>query len=263
MVSIADKEFKSKRALAVAPIFSVMLDPGEQVIPTDTASARTVRVEVSSNLDGAPKGTLHLEAPAGWRVDPATIPVNLPRRGEKQEFEFKVVPSTLQEGKTQIRAVLDAGGKSYSEGYSTVSREDLDTFYYYQPATQRVSMVNVKAPKDLKVGYVMGAGDEIPTVLKQVGIDVTQISADKLASEDLRRYGTIVLGIRAYDTQKEVAANNKRLLDFVSGGGTSGGAVQRERRRFQQRTLYTVSGAAQPGSCFGRGGSGGDPCSRR
>src|SRR5262249_49121406 len=27
-------------------------------------------------------------------------------------------------------------------------------------------------------------------------------------------------GIRAYDTQKEVAANNKKLLDFVSNGGT-------------------------------------------
>jgi len=29
-----------------------------------------------------------------------------------------------------------------------------------------------------------------------------------------------VLGIRAYDTQKEVAANNKKLLEFVSAGGT-------------------------------------------
>ena len=31
---------------------------------------------------------------------------------------------------------------------------------------------------------------------------------------------TIVLGIRAYDTQKDVVANNKKLLDFVSAGGT-------------------------------------------
>ena len=29
-----------------------------------------------------------------------------------------------------------------------------------------------------------------------------------------------MLGIRAYDTQKDVAANNKKLLDFVSAGGT-------------------------------------------
>jgi LmbE family N-acetylglucosaminyl deacetylase len=215
-----EKAGTSKRALAVAPIFSVMLEPGEQVIPTDATSTRPVKVGISSNLDGAPPGTLHLEVPAGWRVEPASIPVNLQRRGQTQEFDFKVAPSTLKEGKAQIRAVLEAGLRSYSEGYSTVSREDLDTFYYYQPATQRVSIVDVKVPPDLKVGYVMGAGDEIPTVLKQVGIAVTLISAEQLADEDLGRYGTVVLGIRAYDTQKEVAANNKKLLDFVSRGGT-------------------------------------------
>ena len=66
----------------------------------------------------------------------------------------------------------------------------------------------------------MGAGDDIPTVLQQVGMDVTLIPAEKLATEDLSSIGTIVLGIRAYDTQKDVAANNKKLLDFVSAGGT-------------------------------------------
>ena len=84
---------------------------------------------------------------------------------------------------------------------------------------QHVSVVDVKVPKDVKVGYVMGAGDEIPTVLQQIGMDVTLIPAEKLASEDLSRYQTIVLGIRAYDTQKDVIANNQRLLDFVQAGG--------------------------------------------
>jgi hypothetical protein len=179
-----------------------------------------VKVAITNNLDGAPKGRLRLEVPTGWRVEPSSIAINLNHRGETQDGEFKVSPSTLKEGRAQIRAVLDAGSKSYSEGYSTVSREDLDTFYYYQPATQRVSMVDVKAPPGLKVGYIMGAGDEIPTVLKQVGIDVSVISAERLSAEDLSKYGTVVLGIRAYDTQKEIAANNKKLLDFVSNGGT-------------------------------------------
>jgi hypothetical protein len=85
---------------------------------------------------------------------------------------------------------------------------------------QRVSIVDVKVAKDLKVAYIPGAGDEIPTVLQQIGIDVTVLPANKLASEKLSGYGTIVLGIRAYDTQKEVAANNKKLLDYVSAGGT-------------------------------------------
>jgi hypothetical protein len=101
-----------------------------------------------------------------------------------------------------------------------VTREDLDTFYYYQPAVQRVSVVGVKVPTNLKVGYIMGAGDEIPTVLEQLGISVAMIPAEKLAAENLEKYRTIVVGIRAYDTQKELVANNKKLLDFVQAGGT-------------------------------------------
>ena len=119
-----------------------------------------------------------------------------------------------------MRATLESEGEKYAEGYTLVTREDLGSFYYYQPARQRVSIVDVQVPHDLKIGYIMGAGDDIPTVLKQVGMDVTVIPAEKLATEDLSKYGTIVLGIRAYDTQKDVAANNRKLLDFVSAGGT-------------------------------------------
>jgi LmbE family N-acetylglucosaminyl deacetylase len=211
---------QQKRPLAIVPAFSVELEPGEQIIPVENGSERIVKVGVSSNLTGAPSGSLRLEAPAGWRVEPKDIPVELRQRWEKKDFEFKVVPGSLQEGHAQIRAVLTAGGKNYSEGYTLVTREDLASAYYYQPALQRVSIVDVKVPKQLKVAYIPGAGDEIPTVLQQIGIDVTVVPAEKLAAEDLGKYGTLVLGIRAYDTQKDVAANNKKLLDYVSAGGT-------------------------------------------
>ena len=113
---------------------------------------------------------------------------------------------------------MKSGARNYEEGYSVVTREDLGTFYYYQPSLH-VSIVEVKVPKNIKVGYIMGAGDEIPTVLQQVGMNVTLIPAEKLGSEELSKYQTIVLGIRAYDTQKDVIANNKRLLDYVQAGG--------------------------------------------
>jgi hypothetical protein len=161
-----------------------------------------------------------LELPESWRSEPAELGVDFSQRGEKKDFQFKVFPSGLQEGRATVRAVLDSDSEKYSEGYTLVTREDLGSFYYYQPARQRVSIVDVQAPHDLKVGYIMGAGDDIPTVLRQVGMDVRLIPPEKVASEDLGKYGTIVLGIRAYDTQKEVVANNKKLLDFVSAGGT-------------------------------------------
>jgi len=208
------------RPLAIVPAFSVMLEPATQVISTHNGLTSTVTVRVTSNLTHNVNGVLRLELAEGWRSEPAQRTVEFKKRGEKQDFQFAVFPAELQEGRATVRAVLETEGEKYSEGYTLVTREDLGSFYYYQPAQQRVSIVDVKAPHDLKVGYIMGAGDDIPTVLKQVGMDVTLISAEKVASEDLGKYGTIVLGIRAYDTQKELAANNKKLLDFVSAGGT-------------------------------------------
>ncbi len=213
----------SERPLAVAPAFSVLLDPAEQVIATKDGPPLAVRAEVASNVKSTDQnhasGALQLGVPSGWRSDPAQASLEFDSEHEKRRFDSKVVAGTRSEGRAEIRSVFNDGHATYKEGYSVVTRDDLGTFYYYQPAVQRVSAVNVKVPKDLKVGYLMGAGDEIPTVLQQIGMDVTLIPAEKLGSEDLNRYQTIVLGIRAYDTQKDVIANNQRLLDFVQAGG--------------------------------------------
>ena len=95
---------------------------------------------------------------------------------------------------------------------------------------------------------------------EQIGMDVTLIPAEKLATEDLSQYQTIVLGIRAYDTQKDVIANNKRLLEFVEAGGRL--VVQYNAsawvRRFQWREIHAVSGDTEPGAGFGGRGAGDD-----
>ncbi len=220
MTKYMDAGAEHERAIAVAPPFSIALEPATEVISTNHSGTTEITVGVRSNVATAGNANLRLELPQGWTAEPAVQPVSFQHPGESEEFKFKVKPADLHEGRHQLKAVLDYEGKPYTFGYTVITRPDLDTFYYYQPAIQRVSIVDVKVPADLKVGYVMGAGDDIPTVLKQVGVDVTLNPADKLATEDLSRYGTIILGIRAYDTQKDVIANNKRLLDFVSSGGT-------------------------------------------
>jgi len=212
------------RTLAIVPSYSVALEPGTQVISTHNGSSTTVTVGVTTNQPYFAGGFLKLELPAGWRSEPAEAKVKFKHRGEKQDVEFKVFPAGLNASRATIRAVLTEpildGSRKYSEGYTLVDREDLGSFYYYQPARQRVSIVDVQVPHDLKVGYIMGAGDDIPTILKQVGMNVTMIPAEHLGAENLGTFDTIVLGIRAYDTQKDVAANNKKLLDFVEAGGT-------------------------------------------
>ena len=203
--------------LAIGPEFSIALTPSNSVIPSDLRGSRTVTTAARDQSSGS-DAQITLNVPNGWRAEPAHESVSIPK-DESKDASFQVFPTDLKESQTHIRAELTSGKKAFGEGYTVVTREDLGTFYYYQPAVQHVSIVDVKVPKDLKVGYIMGAGDNIPAVLEQIGMNVTMIPADKLATEDLSSYQTIVLGIRAYDTQKDVIANNKRLLDYVQNGG--------------------------------------------
>ncbi len=216
-----EKDNARWRPLAVVPAFSVLVEPLSQVISLTGTGKCTVKVNVTSNLAGdAPGATLRLEVPEGWQVEPAEIAVHLAKRGESQSLTFQVTPRNLREGRLDLHAVLRFGGKEYREAYTLITREDLASFHYYQAATQKLSVVDVKVPAKIRIGYIMGAGDEIPVVLAQLGLDVELIPAVDLAKADLGRYGTIVLGIRAYDTQKALVTANQRLLDYVAGGGT-------------------------------------------
>jgi hypothetical protein len=152
-------------------------------------------------------------------VEPPSATIEFNHSGERTS-EFKVLPDGAKEARYSVHVLLKSGGRDYSEGYSLVARPDIGGFFYYQPAVQRASVVDVKVPHGLKVGYIMGAGDDIPTVLRQVGLDVTLLTLDDLVHGNLSRFDTIVLGIRAYDTRDDVKKNNQRLLDYVSNGGT-------------------------------------------
>src|SRR5262245_49485460 len=189
-------------------------------MPAGNTSPFTASVIVRSNLDQKNSGTVRLSVPNGWKVEPASANVELEQNGQEKVVTFAVTPVASNETRTVIRAELDSAGKKYAEGFSVVTRPDLDTFYYYQPSVQKISVVQVELPKALKVGYIMGAGDDIPAGLEQLGLDLHLITPQELAAGDLSPFNTIVLGIRAYDTRDDLRANNQRLLDFVKQGGT-------------------------------------------
>jgi LmbE family N-acetylglucosaminyl deacetylase len=204
--------------LAVVPPFSVETSPATQIIPAGASPSAQLNVMVRSSLDHA-NGIVHPEVPSGWSVELQAASVAFSKTGE-QVAKFKILPDGAKEARYQVRALLDAEDRDYSEGYSLVTRPDLGGFFYYQPASQRTSVVKVQVPQGLKIGYVMGAGDDIPVVLRQLGLDVTLLAEDDIKRGNLTHFGTIVLGIRAYDTRDDVKKYNQRLLDYVRDGGT-------------------------------------------
>jgi hypothetical protein len=145
----------------------------------------------------------------------------MPAEVRQTTATFHVIPPALKPGHAEITAVVEFQGKSYSEGFAWMKNLDIDNAVpYFQPARQRIRILDVKIPKDLKIGYFMGAGDEIGAVLRQAGASVEFIEDHELYADDLSRYGTIVVGVRAYDTSDNLRKCNSRLLDYVKNGGT-------------------------------------------
>jgi hypothetical protein len=68
------------------------------------------------------------------------------------------------------------------------------------------------------VGYVRGAGDEVPEALSVAGFRVEVIPGSALAG-NLARFGAIVIGPRAYEVDSALVRHNALLLAYARNGG--------------------------------------------
>lgn len=115
--------------------------------------------------------------------------------------------------------MAEYGGRKYSEGYQVIAYRGLEPRHLYRPASFTLRGVDVKVAPRLKVGYVMGVGDEIPEALEQIGVNVNLLQAQDLANGNLAQFHTILVGFRASAVRPDLKAYNRRLLEYVEEGG--------------------------------------------
>ncbi|HML15372.1 MAG TPA: PIG-L family deacetylase, partial [Bryobacteraceae bacterium] len=211
---------EQRHALAIAPAISVLLSPKLGVIPVEQESPDVdVQAQVTSNTKSADV-KVHLALPSGWSAAPAQADLHFTHEGEIQNARFHVSVAGAAARKIYtIQAIAESAGRSYSEGYEVIAHRDLETRRLYEPAVTELTAVDVKVAPGLKVGYIMGAGDEIPEALEHIGVTPRMLSASDLASADLSGFDTILVGIRASAVRPDYATYNGRLLDYVKNGG--------------------------------------------
>jgi LmbE family N-acetylglucosaminyl deacetylase len=206
--------------LAVVPALAVSLNPAHRVIPTGNRSKTvSLTADVQHNRHGPSEGSLTLRVPAGWTLTPAAYPLKFARAGERSRFVFDVAIPVLEPREYRIEAVATSGGREYREGYTTLRHRDLEVRYLYRGAVTAVRGLDVDIAPGLKVGYVMGIGDQVPESLAQLGVDVELLDEQDLASANLAPFHAIITGTRAYAVRDDLKTYNRRLLDYVEAGG--------------------------------------------
>jgi LmbE family N-acetylglucosaminyl deacetylase len=209
--------------LIVGPAWSVMVPSATLVIPASPNTVGETAATLRSNnaQKAALPEPLTVSGPGISQLSPSYKDglQRLVAPGNNTERHLSFLVSGHQH-QTAANVMAKDRQKEFTTGYRVLTRPDLGTAYYFRKAVQPVSIVDVNVPKHLKVGYIMGAGDDIPEVLASVGVDVHTITPEELKSGDLSKFDTIVLGIRAYESRDDLRENNSRLLDFVKNGGT-------------------------------------------
>ena len=208
------------RELMVVPAVAVNVTPRVAIAPLALVKKQIdISVELLNNVEEGSRGRLALRLPPGWTSVPAETAFAFKRAGERFSYRFSVSLPALENRDYRIEAVATIAGREYTQGYDVIEHRDLETRYLYHPAATSVHGVDVAIAPGLRVGYVMGIGDDVPAGIAQLGATVTLLSEQDLASGDLNRFDAIVTGTRAYAVREDLKTYNRRLLDYVQQGG--------------------------------------------
>ncbi len=202
--------------LIVGPAISVSIAPQAGIVPLSSKSF-DLTVSIHSNVKGPAKGAVRLDLPEGWKAPQEEF--STAKDGDEQTLNFHVTPAGLAERPYTITAVATYDGHDYKEGYHTVGYPGLRPYNLYRASAYRTTGVNVKVAPGLNVGYVVGAGDDMPQALVNLGINVHFLTADDLAGGNLSKFDAIILGVRTYAVREDLKTYNSRILDYVKNGG--------------------------------------------
>ena len=228
------------------PVLHRYRDPvlGERYQPFVVQPAVLVQVPALTQVfaDGQPReihleitptrksvaGRLRFELPRGWRAEPAEWPFSFGANGSHR-LQVKIhPPAGADQGELSVRLEMD-GLSQPAFGRQAITHPHIPTQTLFPPARLRLVRADI-AVSARRIGYVMGAGDEIPQALRLLGCEVELLSDEALAERDLSGFDALVVGIRAFNTRPALARLKDRLLDYVARGGT-------------EIVLYQVNGA--------------------
>lgn len=136
---------------------------------------------------------------------------------KKRIFKIAFLPG--KEGRKVITArFTTANGKQYDQITRQISYKHIPNLTYFSPASINLIQANWKVSGE-KIGYIAGAGDDVPSVLSALGYKLSFIGSEDYSVDYLTQFKAIVVGIRAYNTNSDLAANQQVLMGYVRAGG--------------------------------------------
>jgi len=190
---------------------------GEKAYIFSDENAQKINVKVKAIKENL-SGNLSLNLPEFWNVSPKSFSFNLKEKGEEQNFEFEVKPPS-KAAEVFINPVVEIGLNKYTDELVEINYNHIPFQSVIMPSEAKLVRLTIEK-KGQVIGYIQGAGDAVPTALRQMGYTVIELNEDDITPEKLENFDAIVMGIRAYNTNDRVKFYQKFLHSYVENGGT-------------------------------------------
>jgi hypothetical protein len=209
---------EQRRPVASVPAISLRFEDEVEYARVGTLLDRVYTLQVNSASTAPRSVTVELEVPKGLTADSTVRRVALDPFGSATiVFHLK---GQLPKGRHFVSAMATSNGERFLAGWLPITYEHIRPLRYYRMASVQVEAVDAQLPRDPMIAYVKGVSDNVAPMLHQLGIRVTMLSPELLATADLSRYGAVVVGPRAFAASPQVAASAARLQEYARAGGT-------------------------------------------
>jgi LmbE family N-acetylglucosaminyl deacetylase len=202
----------------LVPAYTLAVEPSRVVaVLSQNRKPLEVLLRVHSYSMKPATVSIGLDVPDGLQSS-APVEVHFDGIGDQYAKLTVTPPAKLAPGNFTITAYAKRGDEKFSTSLEPLPT--MPSILWSEPAQTVVHAFDINVPANLHVGYISAEGEMIPEALKRLGINVEMLDANALTFGDLSKYTAIVVGVRAYELRPELASANKRLLDYVSAGGT-------------------------------------------
>ena len=188
----------------------------EKVFVFTDAAPKSIFLTVKANASNV-NGTLSLKGSEGWNISVKNPDFKLAFKGDEAIIEAVISAAKgAKDGK--LEASVSINGKSYAKSIRRMEYDHIP--YQFILSDAEAGLVNIDLKKTgTNIGYIPGAGDDVPAALKQVGFQVTVLTDELLSNENLSKYNAIVSGVRAYNTNDRLQVHYAKLMEYVKNGG--------------------------------------------
>jgi LmbE family N-acetylglucosaminyl deacetylase len=196
----------------------VFVNQSEKVIVFGDNKPKNLTLTIKAN-DNNLKGKLTPKISNGWNIEPKTIDFATEQKGEEKVIHLMITPPKDASSQLNLEFEIDINGKKEDAlAVRYIEYDHIPT----QTVTSKTVVKLVKLDiikKGQNIGYYVGAGDDMPACLEQIGYKVTLLEDRNFKEDNLKQFDAIIMGIRAYNTKEKLKFQNKQLLDYVKNGG--------------------------------------------